>query len=409
MPDDITIGYTAEGLNLLTYNEIIEKLTSAFQSLYGDDIDLSSNTPDGQLLRIFAQMLADEHDTMRDIDNSFSPDVARGAAQDYRYSLNAIERKAGLYTSVPVTFTVTNTTSVSGLDGQIPDEAETWGVTDGNDKFLINSSETFTAGTYTRQFTCTRMAAVNPPIGSITQQIASVNNINITDITNSAPTAIGASQESDDAFFNRREQSFVNSGMNCCDSITNELLELPTVVNAKAYEHNYTDYPDSTDADGIPLNTIWVVVNGGSANEIVKAIYENISGTATKGSQSGSVISDSGQTLTFNFDYAITQNIYLKFNIQKLYPTFNLRMDDFKQTIADNTSIDIDASIDTSTLNVIIREAIVSNSEVIQLGAIPLNILISSDETNWVEYLPGAGKQIKYVLLPENISVEVFD
>ena len=407
--DEIITGYTDEGLVLLTYSQIVDSLTRSWQHLFGDDIDLSSNTPDGQLLRIFAEMIADEHDTVREVDNSFNPDVARGAAQDYRYRLNNIERKAGLYTSVPISFTVLNETSVAGIDGQDMSEAVAWGVTDGIYNYLINSSETFEPGTYTRQVTCTTAVAANPPIGTITRQILDVNNINITDITNSAPTRVGAAEEGDERFAARRELSTVNSGMNCCDSITNQLLELPTVTNAKAYEHDYSNYPESIDADGIPLNTIWVVTDGGSAEEIARTIYENISGTGTKGSQSYTLTSASGQSLTFRFDYAITRNIYLRFQIQKLYPSFNLRVDTFKQTIADETSIDINAPIDSSTLNTIIRQAIMSNSEVVQIGAVPLDIQISTDQTNWVEYLPAAGKQIKYVLLAENISVEVLD
>lgn len=410
MADDIVIGYTEDGLVLLTYNDIVNKLTDVWKGLFGDDVDLSSDGSDGQLLRTFAEMIADEHDTVRSLDNSFNPDTSRGAAQDYRYRLNNIERKAGLYTSIPFTFTVINEeVTLAGLDGQQPDSAVAWGATDGTYNYYLNSTETFPVGTYTRQFTCSVTAAINPEIGSITEQIVDMNNINVTNITNGAATAIGATTESAEKFAARRDASTVSNGMNCCDSITRQLLQLPTVVNAKAYEHNYNDFPDEVDSDGIPLNFIWVVVNGGSANEIGRAIYENISGTGTKGSQSTTITSDSGQTLTFHFDYALTKNIYLKFKIKKLYSNFNLRIEDLKQSIADETQIDINASIDTSTLNAIIRQAIITNSEVVTIGGVPIDIEISANGTDWVQYLEGAGKQIKYILLPSNINIEVIE
>lgn len=406
--DNKVIGYTSEGLVLYTYNEILEKLTTGLNGIYGSDLSTDSSDPDMQWVRILAQLISDEHDTMRQLDNSFNPDTARGAAQDYRYRLNNVERKNGAYTSMPITFTIQNeVTTLDGLDGQEPDEGSAWGVTDGTYNFLLNSTEEFQTGTYTRQVTCTQRVAANPPIGSVTQQIQDTSNINVTDITNGAPTAIGAPNEKDEAFSNRRQQSFVNSGMNCCDSITRQLLNLSTVVNAKAYEHDYTNYPDGPDADGIPLNCIWVVVDGGSSIEIVKAIYENISGTDTKGEQSDTVISDSGQSLTFNFDYATTNSIFLKFTLQKLYPTFNITLDNLKQTISDNTSIDINSSIDSSTMNDIIKNAISSNAETVQLGAVPINIELSSDNSTWTEFLEAAGKQIKYVLPPDNISITV--
>lgn len=407
--EQIITGYTDEGLTLLTYSQIVDSLTAAWKSLFGDDIDLSSNTSDGQLLRIFAEMIADEHDTMRELDNSFNPDTTRGAAQDYRYRLNNIERKAGRYTSLPFTFTVLNETSVVGIDSQDINTAVAWGTTDGTYNYLINNSETFTAGEYTRQFTCTTPVAINPPVGTITTQITDVNNIDISDISNGAPTAIGSSNESDERYAARRQESLVNAGMNCCDAITNQLLQLDTIVNAKAYEHDYTNYPDTVDADGIPLNCIWVVVDGGSAELIGRAIYENISGTNTKGDQSVTLVSISGQSLTFNFDYAITRNVYLKFRLQKLYDSYNVAVPNLKETIAENTSIDINSSIDSSTMNTIIRQALVVNTENVQLGAVPLDIQLSIDETQWTEFLPNAGKQIKYVLLPENITVEVLN
>ena len=404
--NDKVIGYTSEGLVLYTYNEILEKLTNGLNEIYGSDLSTDSSDPDMQWIRILTQLISDEHDTMRQLDNSFNPDTARGSAQDYRYRLNNIERKDGTYTSMPISFTVQNgNTTLEGLDGQEPDEGSAWGVTDGTYNFLLNSTEEFAPGDYTRQVTCTQKIAANPPIGSVTQQIQDTSNINIINITNGAPTAIGSPTESNEAFSNRRQQSFVNSGMNCCDAITRQLLNLSTVVNAKAYEHDYTNYPDSPDADGIPLNCIWVVVDGGSSIEIARAIYENISGTDTKGEQSDTIVSDSGQSLTFNFDYAITNSIYLKFTIQKLYPTFNITLDTLKQTISDNTNININASIDSSTMNDIIKEAIASNAESIQLGAVPINIELSRDNSTWTEFLEAGGKQIKYVLPPDNISI----
>lgn len=409
MAEEVTIGYTEQGLVLYTYNEILEKLISGLNEIYGSDLSEDSSTPDMQWVRLIAEMIADEHDTVRDLDNSFNPDIARDAAQDYRYRLNNLERKAGFYTSVPITFKIQNEdTTLEGLDGQEPNEGSAWGCTDGNNNYLLNNTEEFEVGqTYTRQFTCTEMAEVNPPIGSITKQIQDYYNINVIDISNEAPTAIGAPSESNEKFAAQREQSFVNAGMNCCDSITRQLLELSTVNNAKAYEHDYTNYPDGPDADGIPLNCIWVVVDGGSSVDIARAIYENISGTDTKGSQSETLTSNSGQELTFRFDYALTRNIYLKFILKKLYPTFNVNTEELKKIIADNTSIDINSSIDSSTMNDIIRDAIIENSEVVELGAVPLGIQLSTDKTNWIEFLAGAGKQIKYVLIPENIEVVI--
>ena len=45
------------GLQVKTQLELLTYLTTGFQSIYGDDINLDSDTPDGQLLFIFMNIL----------------------------------------------------------------------------------------------------------------------------------------------------------------------------------------------------------------------------------------------------------------------------------------------------------------------------------------------------------------
>jgi len=45
----------AEGLQTATREELVTYFTEKYQQIYGDDINLDSNTPDGQMLNIFVQ------------------------------------------------------------------------------------------------------------------------------------------------------------------------------------------------------------------------------------------------------------------------------------------------------------------------------------------------------------------
>ena len=50
-------SFDANGLQTVTQSEIVDNLTSEFQEIYGEDINVESNSPDGQIINTFAQML----------------------------------------------------------------------------------------------------------------------------------------------------------------------------------------------------------------------------------------------------------------------------------------------------------------------------------------------------------------
>ena len=45
-------SFDANGLQVITQNEIVDNLTSEFQEIYGEDINVDSNSPDGQIISI---------------------------------------------------------------------------------------------------------------------------------------------------------------------------------------------------------------------------------------------------------------------------------------------------------------------------------------------------------------------
>ena len=48
-----SIGST--GITINTLPTLVNDLTSNFQSIYGSDINVNSNSPDGQIINIFSQ------------------------------------------------------------------------------------------------------------------------------------------------------------------------------------------------------------------------------------------------------------------------------------------------------------------------------------------------------------------
>ncbi len=114
MPDRLN----SNGLKVKTLPEIREELVTGLRAIYGQNINLDQNTPDGQLLNIFAQSAADMREVIQQVYSSFDPEQATGRTLDQRVALNGVKRKGASFTFVPVDITVNREVRLVGLDDQ---------------------------------------------------------------------------------------------------------------------------------------------------------------------------------------------------------------------------------------------------------------------------------------------------
>src|SRR5579872_1610275 len=104
------------GLTIEPNAQIVADLVLDYQNIYGSDISVSSNSPDGQLINIQAQMISDYLELLDSIYNSFSPANAFGTQLDQRVALNGIQRKQGTFTQAQVLVTFSAAVTLPGLD-----------------------------------------------------------------------------------------------------------------------------------------------------------------------------------------------------------------------------------------------------------------------------------------------------
>lgn len=147
MPNQIT----ANGLETKTQSELITEFETAFKSIYGTDISLNQDDPDGQMMMIFIQATLDVLDLLQMIFSSFDPDNAFGVTLDQRVAINGIQRQAGTYTVTPITIVVSQALSIYGLND---DEDNPYTIQDneGNQFVLIETQDFAAPGTYTASF-----------------------------------------------------------------------------------------------------------------------------------------------------------------------------------------------------------------------------------------------------------------
>ena len=384
----------SNGLSIDTRNEILANMQTEWQEIMGGDVNFESNTSDGQILQIFAQMCADYSEVIRDVYNSFFPNKIGATVQDERYAINGIFRKEGSYTIQPINVTVDKTVTLIGLDQSA--EPYTLQSDNGEQWYLLDTVTITTASpVQVLSFRAKEKGNVQPAIGTITSQVTVVQGV-ISVSNDVAPTSYGTEEGTDEAFAIRREQSVGNPSKNNITSIKGNILALDGVNQCEVYQYTPTYEDDElvTDAMGIPVAGTWVIVDGGDGYSIANTIYENSSNNILKGSVSENILTVSGQTVAIKFDRPTAVPLYLKFNIQETVAGSTFDTDAIKAYIVENMTFKLGQYADASYATDIVRQALLNTS----LNGIATGVLISDDNTNWSEYIACPTVQSEFVI-----------
>ena len=163
----------SNGITTKTRDELVQYFTAQYQSIYGQNIDLSASSPDGQMMNIFVQAILDIEDLLVQIYNSFDPDSAIGTQLDQRVAINGIQRQNGTYTVTPISITVTQALNLYGLDQTIQ---PVYTVSDNaGTQWLLETTQTIgVAGTYSYQFRAQNPGAVSTVPNTITVPVTVV-------------------------------------------------------------------------------------------------------------------------------------------------------------------------------------------------------------------------------------------
>lgn len=300
MPDQIN----AEGLVVKSLNEIIDEIETGLRAIYGPDIILDPDTPDGQLVQIFAQAAADIRQVILDINAFFDPDQAIGTALDQRVALNGITRRPGTHSRVVMAIETDRAVSLTAGEYFVKDDAGT--------RWVLESDLVIAAaGTEEAYFSSVDIGAILATPNTITTAETIVAGV--VSVTN--PYSLyfqGSNEESDEELRERRKRSVTGSAMGYIDAIESKILELDDVAGGAVYENNTA----VTDASGTPAHTIWAIVDGGDDDDIADILYRNRPlGCGMRGAVEVIIPRDNGPDATMKFDRPIAEDLYIQFTL----------------------------------------------------------------------------------------------
>lgn len=304
---------TASGLTTATQAELVAYFTSKFQEIYGPDINLDQDSPDGQMMYIFIQSIIDLQDLLLQIYNSMDPDLAIGRALDQRVAINGIQRQAGTHTTTNITLVLSQAVTLYGLD-QSANQVYTVSDNSGTEWQLL-TSVSLAVGTHALAFQAKDPGAILTVPNTITVPVTIV--LGVSSVNNPTTyTTLGIDEESDFDLRIRRQKSVALSSQGYLDGLLAALLNITGMVDAFVYE-NVTGV---TDGDGIPGHSIWVIVSGATDTlAIANAIYKKRNaGCGLKGTQVYNVVQSDGSTFPVRWDNVEAENLFIKFTATSL-------------------------------------------------------------------------------------------
>ncbi len=394
----------ANGLQTKTAIELLSELTAGLKAIYGNDINLNSNSPDGQLINIIAQTGIDIRELLTEVYNSMDPDNAVGYVLDQRAAYNNIKRTAGTYTIQPIDITTNRTVTLEGLDSSIndPNGAGYTIADDAGNQFILTETTTMIAGTGSLNFRARNIGRVETIANTITNPVTIVQGV--VSVNNSeGALEIGEEEETDVELRIRREKSVAIGSTAFIDGLTGYLLSLDGVTEAIVYEND----DDEEDDNNIPAHGVWVIVKGGDSAEIAQAIYtKKTPGTNMKGGEVENITTINGSIYPMKFDRPLPKDLHIQFDIQTIVAGTTFDEDSIKAYIANNFTYSIGEYAETSLLTAVAKEAIENYNG---SDGVPINLEISTDGATWVDYLTVDLLNEQWTISTDDITILVIE
>jgi hypothetical protein len=288
--------------------------------IYGPGLNVNPNSPDGQMVNIYALGKEDTLQQLQNIYDSFDPDQATGVALDARCAINGVQREAGTYTVQAVSVTTSGAVVLPGLDLYTALEAFTVQDGQGNQYQLTTTTTFVSAGTQSLVFQAALLGAVSSAPGTITVPVTILPNV-ISVNNPSGPSTVGTNEETDPVLRIRRQNSVALPARGWLPGLVAGLLDITGITDAVVLQNNTSE----TNAYGIPPNTIWPIVSTDSSDVgLVESEVANVidiyrtAGCGMKGSSTVVVDQISGPALTIAFDFAVPQLLWFKATITEI-------------------------------------------------------------------------------------------
>lgn len=383
------------GLTIESNASIVTDLVDGYKNIYGSDINVDSNSPDGQLIAIIAQIVTDLNELLLDAYNAMAIDTSYGQRLDQLVALNGISRVQGTYTLAYVNVTATAAVTIYGTDqtAQTPFTVQD----DAGNQFQLVTTYAFgAAGTQTLAFRAVDIGNVPTTANTITNIATATLGISAVNNPSVASDVIGVDEETDAQLKTRQAKSLRLAATGLADSMEAALKEVSGVTDALVQENE-----TASTVNGVPAHGVWAIVAGGSASDIAAAIYAKKSpGCSMAGAQTYDVVRPNGSVFTAMWDNALSQTLYVKFSITWIGPQTKANADIATALAA--------AMVYKLGQNPNIGDIIKAMATIAPTAVVSINSAtqgVSDDNVNWESVVQPTDYQHYFVLAAANVTI----
>lgn len=306
----MAFGVTLEGFVRKTFEDIKEELEERQRADIDPNVDVSDETPLGQLNGIFGSALAEAWEGLEGAYHAFDPLDSEGDALTNVALLTGTERRGAAPSTVTCTLNLDGGTTVPAgslisLDTR-PDI-----------QFELDADVENTGGVpadFAGEFTCTVDGPVVALATHLTQIVTPVSGWNT--VSNPLDADVGRLADNDVTLRQRRSQQLALRGGSTIDAVHADLLEIETISQVDMLENTLDVFDPET---ALPPHTFEaLIVDGGLTpdEDIAQAIWDSKpGGIKPHGNTSGVAIDKNGDEQIVPFSRPIEKLIYIKMKV----------------------------------------------------------------------------------------------
>ncbi|NHB94406.1 baseplate J/gp47 family protein [Photorhabdus cinerea] len=254
---------TQKGILAPSPQAVIDGLWQLMKECFGDNLNVSMDTPQGQLVTTLAAIITDERNYLVNLLNSFDPRYADGMMQDAIGYIYFLQRKQATKSVAEIIINGLSGTTIP-VGFQVSDDSgQTWST---QTETIIGDNGLVTTNVY-----CDIAGRVEASTGTINRIVKNINGVD--SVINKGAVIVGKNEETRQEFELRRQQSIAVNAKNTNAATYGAVANVKGVIDCYVID-NPTDVTINAGKTNYPLirNSIAVSVVGGDDNEIAKQI-----------------------------------------------------------------------------------------------------------------------------------------
>lgn len=322
-------GISDTGFKRKRLDQLLSELNAAVQSVFGENFNVSPESPDGQINGVVSESNANLWEIAEESYNAFNPSSAVGVTLSNLVQLNGLLRKEATFSRATVDITGTGLTLIPA--------GSTVSTSDTSSTFTTVEDLTLSAGGVGSVFVD---STVTGPIIAIAGTITTIDTpvTGWDTVTNPLDATLGSNEETDVELRARRESSVARDAQAIIDAIFAAISAVPDVTQVVVLEND----TNVVDGNGQAPHSTHAIVVGGDDTEIAEAYFlKRTPGITTIGSTTIPVLDNQGIPHDTSFSRPTLVPIYVIVNLTTFsdYPVDG--DEEIKQAIVDYANGDL--------------------------------------------------------------------